>query len=101
MKKIHKIVCCCGNGLGSSLIVSMNLEKILEELNISDVEVGHTSLSDFSESSADLFLIGMDLKQVFLRMPRVIVLQNIVSKEELKQKIRQAFNQTDERYWIQ
>lgn len=101
MKKIHKIVCCCGNGLGSSLIVSMNLKKILEELNVSEIEVEHTSLSDFSESSADLFLIGMDLKQIFLHMPRVIVLQNIVSKEELKQKIQQALNTSDERYWIQ
>lgn len=38
MVTIRRIVCCCGNGLGSSLIVQMNLEKVLADLNITGVK---------------------------------------------------------------
>ena len=30
---IRSIMCCCGQGLGSSMIVSMNVEKALKNLN--------------------------------------------------------------------
>ncbi len=99
--KIQKMVCCCGNGLGSSLILAMNLKKILAELKRSDIEVSHSSLSDFSESNADVFLIGMDLKPIFKEMPRVIALQNIVSKDELREKVQKALQESNEHYWIQ
>ena len=45
MAKIRKIMCCCGSGLGSSLMVQMNIEKALKNLGIEGVEADHTSLS--------------------------------------------------------
>ena len=30
--EIKKIMCCCGQGLGSSLIIRMNVEKTLKKL---------------------------------------------------------------------
>lgn len=53
MVTIRRIVCCCGNGLGSSLIVQMNLEKVLADLNITGVQVSHHSVSEVYEYSAD------------------------------------------------
>lgn len=70
MVTIRRIVCCCGNGLGSSLIVQMNLEKVLTDLNITGVQVSHHSVSEVYEYSADLFVIGKDLEAAFLAMPR-------------------------------
>ena len=36
---IKKIMCCCGSGLGSSLMIRLNVEKALKKLGISGVEV--------------------------------------------------------------
>ena len=56
--EIKRIMCCCGQGLGSSMIVSMNVERTLKKLGISGVSCGHTALSEINESSADLFVVG-------------------------------------------
>ena len=40
-----KIMCCCGSGLGSSMLVRMNVEKVLNKLGKSGIEVTHCSLS--------------------------------------------------------
>ncbi|MBO4219091.1 MAG: PTS ascorbate transporter subunit IIB, partial [Erysipelotrichaceae bacterium] len=37
MAKINKIMCCCGSGLGSSLMVQMNIQKALKNLGIEGV----------------------------------------------------------------
>lgn len=100
MVTIRRIVCCCGNGLGSSLIVQMNLEKVLADLNITGVQVSHHSVSEVYEYSADLFVIGKDLEAAFLAMPRKIILQDFVSKEELKEKLQKAFKMKTEEYCI-
>ena len=54
---IKKIMCCCGSGLGSSMLVRMNVEKVLNKLGKSGIEVTHSSLSDASETAADLLLV--------------------------------------------
>ena len=48
--EIKSIMCCCGQGLGSSMIVSMNVEKVLKKLGISGVSVSHTALSEITEN---------------------------------------------------
>ena len=35
---IKKIMCCCGSGLGSSLMIRLNVEKALKKLGIIGVE---------------------------------------------------------------
>ncbi|MFP3489643.1 PTS sugar transporter subunit IIB, partial [Staphylococcus sp. SIMBA_130] len=41
---MKKILVVCGNGLGSSFIVEMNVKSILNELGI-EAEVDHTDLT--------------------------------------------------------
>ncbi len=43
MATIRKVMCCCGQGLGSSMMVEMNIEKALKNLGIEGVSAGHTS----------------------------------------------------------
>ena len=57
---INKILCCCGSGLGSSLIVHMNTEDVVKALGHPEIEVDHTTISD---------------------------LDNILDKDELQQKL--------------
>lgn len=88
---IQSIMCCCGSGLGSSMLVRMNVEKALKSLGISGVSVSHSSLSDATEGAADLFVVGKDLEEFMKGLPEVIIMNNIMDKEELEEKLKAKF----------
>lgn len=50
---IKSIMCCCGSGLGSSMLVRMNVEKTLQKIGVSGVSVTHSSLSDAAEGTGE------------------------------------------------
>ena len=81
---IKSIMCCCGSGLGSSMLVRMNVEKTLQKIGVSGVSVTHSSLSD-------LFVVGKDLENFVKQLPRVVILDNIMDKTELENKLRTEF----------
>ena len=54
-------MCCCGNGVGTSLVMQMTIEEALAHLGVEDVEVLFGSLSDLSESRADLFVVSEEV----------------------------------------
>ena len=37
---IKSIMCCCGSGLGSSMLVRMNVEKTLQKIGVYRIPVG-------------------------------------------------------------
>ena len=84
---IKKIMCCCGSGLGSSLMIRMNVEKVLKKLGVTGIEVLHSSLSDATANAADLFVVGGDLENFTHSFPRVVLLSNIISIPELEEKL--------------
>lgn len=88
--EVRNIMCCCGSGLGSSMLVRMNVEKVLSKLGYSDIEVTHSSVSDATEGAADLFIVGKDLEEFVATLPHVIVLDNIMDMNELETKINEV-----------
>ena len=89
--EIRSIMCCCGSGLGSSMLVRMNVEKVLKKIGVTGVDVTHSSVSDATDSAADLFIVGGDLATFVKNLPRVIILDNIMNMEELETKIKEFF----------
>lgn len=87
--EIKRIMCCCGSGLGSSMLVHMNVEKALKNMGKSGVQVSHSSVSDASETAADLFVVGKDLEAFVGHLPRKIVLDNIMDINELEAKLKE------------
>lgn len=87
---IRKIMCACGSGLGSSLIVHMNTEEAVKKLGHSEIEVDHTTISDINPTAADLFVVGADLGDFIASIPddRKVVLSNILDKAELEEKLK-------------
>lgn len=79
-------------GLGSSLIVEMNVKAVLNDLKLSDdqVYVTHKNLNSFSPADDfDYVICGMDLADSITVSPeKKIVLNNIMDKDELKAKIQ-------------
>lgn len=91
MKDIKKIMCACGSGLGSSLLVEMNIQDVLAKLGIEGVEVMHSTTSDVRPGAADLFVVGRDLADFIKDVDedQKVVLTNIIDKDELEQKLRE------------
>lgn len=95
------ILCACGAGLGSSMIIQMNIEKALNELQRNDADVNHIAYKDMKPDMADLFVVGKDLANLIQDYPRVIVLNNLLSYEEIEDKLKTAFSSQEERFWIE
>ncbi|MFV0551650.1 MAG: PTS sugar transporter subunit IIB [Anaerorhabdus sp.] len=90
--KVNSIMCCCGSGLGSSMLVKMNVEKVLKKLDITGIDIIHSSVSDAIPGAADLFVVGSDLENFTKNLPCVIYLDNIVSLPELEEKLSKFFS---------
>ena len=91
MSDIKKVLCFCGSGLGTSFMMEMNAKKALKSLGITDVEVDHTTIDDIDPGAADLFICGADLLPNAEKAGKAIGLNNMVSMEEMTQKLKEVF----------
>ena len=87
---MKKIMAVCGSGLGSSFMVELNITDALNELGLSDqYEASHTSLSDVTPDDADFFVVGLDLANSATHLPNLIILNSLLDKNELKNKLKE------------
>ena len=84
---VKSILCCCGGGMGSSLIMRINVENVLKKHGFDGISVAHVSVSEISMQSADLYVVGSDLGAFLEGKPHVITLDNIMSVPELEEKL--------------
>lgn len=83
-----KILVVCGHGLGSSFMVEMNAQEALKNLNApTDITVEHSDVMTASPDMAELFICGRDLEENTKNLGDVLVLDNILDKEELQTKL--------------
>ncbi|GGD10221.1 PTS sugar transporter subunit IIB [Pontibacillus salipaludis] len=86
---MKKVLVVCGNGLGSSMIVEMNVKSILKDLN-KEAEVSHTDLSSAKSEPADLYLGSEDIVGGLDDGSRnVVQLKNLMDKNELREALEQ------------
>lgn len=84
---MKKVLVVCGNGLGSSFIMEMNVKKALNELG-KEPELSHTDLASSKTEQADIYLGAEDIMHNLEDGTRQIVtLQNVMNIEEIKEKI--------------
>ncbi|ADE68055.1 MULTISPECIES: PTS sugar transporter subunit IIB [Priestia] len=88
---MKKILVVCGNGLGSSFIVEMNVKKILVELGV-EAQVSHTDLTTSKTEQADIYLGSADIvNQLDDGTRTVVALQNILNQAEIKGALQKYF----------
>ncbi|KGP91471.1 PTS lactose transporter subunit IIB [Pontibacillus chungwhensis BH030062] len=86
---MKKVLVVCGNGLGSSMIVEMNVKSILKDLN-KEAEVSHTDLSSAKSEPADLYLGSEDIVgSLDDGSKNVVQLKNLMDKNELREALEQ------------
>ncbi|MBA4548287.1 PTS sugar transporter subunit IIB [Thermoactinomyces intermedius] len=82
-----KILVVCGNGLGSSFIMELNVKKALNELG-KEAEVGHIDLATARSEEADLYIGAQDIiTQLDDGTRNIVALENVMNLEEIKTKI--------------
>ncbi|SDG44834.1 PTS system, ascorbate-specific IIB component [Facklamia miroungae] len=77
----------CGNGLGSSLILKINVDKILKEIG-KTAEVEATDVGSAGSSGADLIVTTSQFKNNLQSINKeVIYVNNVMDKEDLKAQL--------------
>lgn len=86
-----KIMAVCGSGLGSSLMVEMNIKKILKKLGV-EAEVEHSDLSSATPDAADFFVMAKDIAaSTSLPEHQLVIIDNIIDINELQEKLTAYF----------
>jgi len=94
-QRVIKILAICGNGLGSSLLVKMALESVLEELNVHGI-VESTSAAEASGliPFSD-FIITTPVFARSIEIPPdkpVALLTNLLDRKALTEKVKEVIN---------
>lgn len=85
------IVCVCGLGMGSSLILKMTVDKALRELGATGHEIEHWDAGTIDSKSPDLIVTSMDFQERFASRKNVVYVKNVVSNTEVKEKLKEYF----------
>lgn len=84
------IVTICGCGMGSSLMLKLNVEKLLVEfgikgtVDVADMVAGKGMTADIMITTPDILKALGDVGRQF---KRVVVLSNLVSKRVLREEL--------------
>ncbi|WP_297076389.1 PTS sugar transporter subunit IIB [uncultured Enterococcus sp.] len=78
----------CSSGLGSSFMVEMNIQSVLNDLGVQGVEVTHFDMGSATPDAADAFFVGADLADSAQHLGNVIILDSIIDMDELKEKVQ-------------
>lgn len=82
-----KFAAVCGSGLGSSFMMEMNIQSVLNDLGVTGVEVSHYDMGSATPDLADTFFVASDLADSATHLGNVIVLDSIIDMDELKEKV--------------
>ncbi len=87
-----KIVAVCGMGLGSSLILKMNIEKVIKDLNLeADVSTTDISTAKAVIGDADIVITSPELaQQIGDVKAKVVTIKNFVNFNEMKEALEKA-----------
>ena len=87
-----EVIAACGNGMGSSQIIKMKIEKVFKKLNI-PVSIHHTSIGEAKTQASgyDVVFCSEALKKNFAKAESsgtiIIGLKNLLSEKEIEEKI--------------
>lgn len=82
-----KFLCICQSGLGSSFMVQMNIQNVLNAMNVAEeITVDHSDVGSTTPDLADYFFVDQTLGEAVANLPaeRVILLKSLIDQNEIK-----------------
>jgi PTS system ascorbate-specific IIB component len=86
-----RILCVCGMGLGSSLLLKMQVESALRELNTRVDSVDIADIATAKGTPAELVVTSPQFADMLSGMDTpVVTINNYMDKNEIRQKVAAA-----------
>ena len=95
-KENMSFLVCCANGAGSSLMMKMTMQKVLDKVGLKPGKVHHCALSEGKSAAAqfDVVFCAQNFVNMFKdaekKGTKVIGLRNIMSQKEIEDKLRET-----------
>lgn len=87
-----KIVTVCGLGMGSSMMLKMTVQDVLDKNKIK-AKVESTDLGSAKSMNADIYVLSNDLaKNASEFNGTIAVIKNIADEDEVEEKLLEAIN---------
>ncbi|ANB57639.1 PTS system, Lactose/Cellobiose specific IIB subunit [Anoxybacillus sp. B7M1] len=84
-----KILCVCGLGQGTSLILRMNVETVLRGMGIT-ADVDNTDVSSASSLNPDIIITSNELAQSLKgTSSKVIIVNNYFDMDEIRSALKE------------
>lgn len=90
-----KMMVCCANGAGSSMMMKMTLQKVLDKNGIKAASLHHCALSEGKSAARqyDVVLCARNFVNMFAEAEKtgtkVIGLKNIMSPQEMESALKE------------
>ena len=82
-----KILCVCGLGMGSSLILKMNVEDVLNEVGVK-ADVEHSDVSSARSENCDYIVTTTELAQSLEGSKgKIVICNNLIDKNIIKKSL--------------
>jgi PTS system ascorbate-specific IIB component len=87
-----KIVAVCGMGIGTSVLLKMNAEKVLAKLGVdAEVEAADMGVARGAAQTAEIVLTSEELAEELGDVPaEVIIINNFFDLDEITEKLTAA-----------
>lgn len=85
-----KLLVCCGNGAGTSMMIKLNVEKVLKKIGVNAQTIHHCSISEGKSlaSQYDIVLCSKNFISMFSNAEskgvKVVGLKNVMSAQEIE-----------------
>ena len=89
-----KVLAVCGLGIGSSIILKINVGKVLDELGVKDYSLDVADIGSAQSIHFDMAVTSVELAGVLSKNMkeedkfRVLAISNFVDKNEMKEKVK-------------
>lgn len=91
-----KFACVCQSGLGTSFMVQLNLQALLQEegLDINDFQLDHMDVGSATPDAADYFFVEATLVSALPNIPedKLIPLTTIIDKEVARKALNSVLD---------
>lgn len=94
-----KLLVCCGNGAGTSLMIKLNVEKVAKKMGLEVGEIRHCAVSEGKSAAPqyDIVLCSKNFVSMFdnakQRGTKIVGLRNVMSAKEIEDGLTAALNE--------
>ncbi|MCI5773880.1 MAG: PTS sugar transporter subunit IIB [Erysipelotrichaceae bacterium] len=91
-----KILVCCGNGAGTSMMIKLNVEKVVKKLALDVQQIHHCAICEGKSAASqfDIVLCSKNFIPMFedakKKGTKVVGLKNVMSIKEIEDGLRTA-----------